>query len=296
MSIKSYFFNAVKTGNTYDRMYNAADMTNYLQQIVGNGVFPTPSTQLQVRAGTGMQVIVNDGEGWINGHKLVNNADMTLPISQSDVLLDRIDSVIFYLDETVREMGISILQGTPAASPVAPSLTRTSTRYEMCLAQVSVGKQVTEITNAMITDTRADSTICGWVAGLIQQLDTTTLFQQWEAVYQNYYNTMSAQFDAWFSTLTEQLQVNTYLQNYDKRVNLQAGQSRIIPLDMNAYTYEESDIFFVYINGLYAAENVDYYLDTTTTPVQMHVNVAGGQEDIDIRVLKSKIGFEDLNS
>ena len=65
MAVNSYFFNAVLNDGVYDRIYNAEDVTSYLANIVGNGVFPNPSTQLQVRAGTGMQVIVGAGSGWI---------------------------------------------------------------------------------------------------------------------------------------------------------------------------------------------------------------------------------------
>ena len=56
MAIKGYFFNAVESGGTYDRVYNAEDVTSYLDLIVGSGVFPNPSTNLQVRASTGMNV------------------------------------------------------------------------------------------------------------------------------------------------------------------------------------------------------------------------------------------------
>ena len=136
MAIEGYFFNAIENEGTYDRIYNAEDFTSYLNQIVGNGVFPNPSTQLQVRASSGMNVIVGAGSGWINGHKIVNTADLTLTVTASDVLLNRIDRVIFYVDMDAREMGIEVKAGTLAATPVAPALVRNNSRYEMCLAQI----------------------------------------------------------------------------------------------------------------------------------------------------------------
>lgn len=294
MAVNGYFFNAIQNNGVYDRVYSAEDFSNYLDQLVGNGVFPNPSDQLQVRAGTGMQIIVGNGQGWIYGHKLINTADLPLTLANSDVLLNRIDRVIFYADYINRQMGIDILQGTAAAQPTAPQLTRNANRYEMCLAEITVNKQTTTITQAMITDTRADSTVCGWVAGLIQQVDTSTLFTQWQTAYSNYYDTMTTAFNEFMDTLTQQLKVNTYIQQYKKFVQLTASSSKIIPLDMTGYTYEESDILFVIINGLVAAENVDYLLDTRQTPPEVHVNLVGSAnvtDEVEIRVLKSIIGI-----
>lgn len=154
MAIKSYFFNAIQSGGVYDRVYNAEDITNYLDLLVGNGVFPNPTTMLQVRASSGMDIIVGAGSGWINGHKIVNSSDLTLTVETSDVLLNRIDAVIFYVDHTTRDMGIEIKKGTLAQNPVAPTMQRDNDRWELCLAQIIVEKQINEITASMITDTR----------------------------------------------------------------------------------------------------------------------------------------------
>ena len=54
MAINGYFFNAVLNNGTYDRVYNAENVTSYLDLLVGDGVFPNPSTNLQVFAGTSM--------------------------------------------------------------------------------------------------------------------------------------------------------------------------------------------------------------------------------------------------
>lgn len=327
MAINGYFFNAVQSGGVYDRVYNAEDVTSYLNKIVGNGVFPNPSTQLQVRAGTGMQVIVAAGEGWINGHKLVNTADMQIAIDSADALLNRIDRIIFYADFSSRSMGIEVKKGTSATNPTAPALVRNTTRYEMGLATVRVNKQITGIVQSMITDTRADSSVCGWVAGLIQQVDTSQLFVQWQTAYSNYYNqstsefdnwrntqetnfetwedeqvtdfesweaSRQAQFEAWLQTLTQQLQIGTYVQEYKKTATI--GSSDPDPsvlLNMSGYTYENTDVFFVFINGLLGKENVDYMINTERpTPLISFAfsNNTGLSNEIEIKVLKSIIG------
>lgn len=261
MAIQSYFFNAILNDGTYDRIYNAEDVTSYLDLLVGNGVFPNPSTMLQVRASSGMNVIVGAGAGWINGHKLINTADLTLTLDASDVLLNRIDLVIFYVDFTQRTMGIGIKKGTSAATPVAPTLQRDTSRYEMCLARITVDKQITAITSAMITDTRGNSNVCGYVQGLVQQADTTTLFESWQNG-----------FETWFEGIQDQFEQGKIFKRLEGQVTTtQANQSVFNVLTYipeYAFAYDTLD---VYINGLHLNGN-EYTLSnavvTLATPIQ----------------------------
>lgn len=264
MAINSYFFNAVLSGGVYDRLYNAEDVTSYLDLLVGNGVFPNPSTQLQVRASSGMDVIVGAGSGWINGHKMISTADYTLTVEDSDVLLNRIDAVIFYVDFTTRSMGIEIKTGTVASTPSAPALEQDDDRYELCLAQISVPKQVTAITADMITDTRGNSELCGFVQGLIQQVDTTTLFQQWQAA-----------FDAWFAAVQSQFKSGLAVRKFDG-VYVTQNQNEssfnvktIIPRFDFAY-----DILEVYINGMHLNSD-EYTLSNNTVTLETPISEAG---------------------
>ena len=243
MAINYYFFNAVESGGTYDREYNAEDVTSYLDGLVGNGVFPTPSTSLQVRASSGMNVIVGAGSGWIHGHKLVNTADLTLAIEASDVVLNRIDSVIFYVDHTAREMGIEVKQGTLGATPTAPALQRDDDRWEMCLAQIYVAKQAAAITAAAITDTRANSSLCGIVQGLIQQIDTTTLWEQQQAA-----------FDAWFESVQTQFQEVLAIRRLEASYQTVNSNEDTFVITDHVATYSYAyDILDIYINGLHLA-------------------------------------------
>lgn len=264
MAIESYFFNAVLSEGVYDRLYNAEDMTTYLDKLVGNGVFPNPSTQLQVRASSGMNVIVGAGSGWINGHKMVNTSDLTLAVTASDVLLNRIDAVIFYVDFNARDMGIEIKEGTLAAQPVAPSLQRDSSRYEMCLAQIQVNKQITAITTAMITDTRGNGNLCGFVQGLIQQVDTTTLFDQWQA-----------QFNEWFSAVQEQLvQGRLFKKLEGVHVTTEENEaSWDVRTFVPHYSYVY-DILEIYINGIHLNSN-EYTLSNNTVTLETPIEEAG---------------------
>lgn len=279
MTIQSYFFNAVKSGDTYDRIYNAQDMTDYLNLLVGNGVFPNPSTMLQVRASTGMNVIVGAGSGWINGHKIVNTIDMSLAIGTADVLLDRIDRVIFYVDWTSRTMGIEVKQGTAAISPVAPALVRTENRYEMCLAQIAIAKQTSSITAAMITDTRGNSELCGYVQGLIQQVDTTTLWTQ-----------QQAEFDDWFDEVKDTIAHTTLLRKLEQ--NFTTTSTTVTSFNVVDYipSFKYSiDILEIYIDGLRLDSN-EYTMNTSVVTLGTPITHAG--TEVSLVVYKSIDGSD----
>ena len=264
MAVKSYFFNAVLSEGVYDRIYNAEDFASYLDKLVGNGVFPNPSTCLQVRPSSGLSLTVGAGQGWINGHKMILTADTNVVVDASDVLLNRIDAVVFYVDHSLRTMGIAVKTGTVAQSPVAPMMQRDNTRWELCLAHVSVPKQATSITASMITDTRGNSDLCGYVQGLIQQVDTTTLFAQWQAAFDEFLHDVMEQFQAGkqfkklegiYTTQTaneQSFNVLTYVPHY-------------------SYVY---DILEVYVNGIHLNGN-EYTISNSTVTLETPIEDAG---------------------
>lgn len=288
MAIAYYFFDSKLTNGQQDRTYSAQDFTNYLEGIVGSGVFPIPSDCLQVYAGTGMQVIVKPGKGWIDGHKIENDADLPLTISAADVTLNRIDRVVFRLDVTNRLMQIAVKTGTPASTPTAPALTRTSTVIEYCLAEVTVNRNVTTITEAMIRDTRADSEICGWVQGLIQQVDTSTLFKQWDTAYNQQYEDYMDQFDEWFTGIKETVASATLIRRYTSSYTTTQDNVSTIPIGISNYT-NGLDILNVYINGFKLVEDYDYTLASGGNSIVLE-NAVDNETKIDFEILKSVDG------
>lgn len=274
MAINSYFFNAVLTDGSYDRMYNAEDFASYLDLLVGDGVFPNPSTNLQVTASSGMNVTVCEGSGWINGHKMVNTTSLVLPVAAADVLMNRIDSVVFYVDYDERQMGIEVKTGTLAANPVAPELVRTDDRFEMQLATIQVNKQITAITAAMITDTRMNSDVCGYVQGLVQQIDTSTLWQQQQQM-----------FDDWFDSVKDQFQAGKMFKKYEGiYVTQTAGEDSFNVLDIVPYYQFAYDILEVYISGLHLTGN-EYTITNNTVTLETPIQEAG--VTVDFVVYKS---------
>lgn len=286
MAITYGYFNSING----DRTYNADQMSEYFDGLVSNGVYESVGGALQVTAGSGMTVNVASGRGIINCKWVKNDAVLTLDITQAHAVLNRYTAVVMRLDIVNRLIAITTKDGANASNPVKPTMQNDGTMVELCLAYIYVAATVTSITQANVEDMRA-SNLCGWVTGLIEQVDTSQLFLQWQTAYENYYNEMTTEFNDWFSTLTSQLQVNTYIQKFYKRRVLDANSSNVIPLDMTGYTYDPSDIISVYINGLYAAPDVYYYLDTSGSIPQLHPSASASGTEVIIVVIKSQIGF-----
>lgn len=292
MAVKCGFFDAVDS----DRAYSADQISEYFDGLVSNGVYEDVGGALQVIASGGMSVSVRTGRAIINCKWVTLDAAETVTITAAHATLPRYSAVVLRLDYDARDIVLTTKDGTPASAPAKPTISPN----ELCLAYVYVDKGVNAITQANITDTRP-SDVCGWVTGLIKQVNTSELFLQWQTAYEEFY----ASFQSWFDTLTNQLQVNTYLTKFEKLAKSGSSFAPVIDvnLDMEGYTYEETDIIEVYLNGLAAVEGEDYTVDASSTPAKVHVNAWEGQTpvwdyqkqewDVNttfIRVIKSKIG------
>ena len=216
MALTYGFFDAELVQGQYDRVYDAAEFAQYFSLLIKNGVFPDPSTNLQVKASSptaNMNVNIEAGYGWINGYWAKNDSPYTLTIQPAHGSLNRIDAVVLRWVSSTRSMEFDVLTGTPNASPQIPNLTRTVEIYELMLASITVANGATSIAQASITDKRPDSSVCGWVTSLIENIDTTDLFAQFEDA-----------FETWFDNIKGQLEgdVVTNLQRQiDERVKIE---------------------------------------------------------------------------
>ena len=190
MALQSGFFNSIDG----DRAKDAGFFSRYFASFIGNGVFPNPSNNLQVVANNDMTITVRKGNAWINGVYCYDDFDYTTSLDVADGVLNRIDRVVLRLDIIDREIKLLVKKGTFASSPVAPTLQRDADAYELGIADIRVNRGVTRITQANITDTRYNKSLCGIVHGVVDQVDTTTLFNQF-----------TSGFNAWFATVQDVL-------------------------------------------------------------------------------------------
>lgn len=263
MAINSYWFNSVETNGVHDRIYHATSFAEYLNGIVGSGVLAKPSTNLQVVANTGLTVVIKPGSGWINGYKLVLDADMALTLDIAHATLARIDRVVFAVDHEEREMKIYIKKGTAASSPAAPSLVRTDELQELSLAQIYVPAAATSITQARITDERP-SKHCGYISGLIDQVDTATIYDQFLASMREFEASMNANFLDWFTNLKDTLVSNTMF--IEKKFAFKTEGSLVAFGIPDSLLYGDAlDVLHVYVNGFRLVEGEEYDILSTET-------------------------------
>lgn len=274
-SVNAGFFDAVD----YDRTYSAEDMTRPYSRIVADGVFATnygdPSTDLQVSsAGTGMSIVVASGQGIFAQKWFENPAAIAIEVPANTALFNRVDSVIAQVDKRIagRVGNIVYRTGTPAAFPVAPDINTLSNVVEYRIANILVGAGVSAIGNESITDLRG-TTACPWVTGLIEQVDTSTLMQQYQAAYQAYYVKATQDFEeytqdqreAWeefLRTLTDELTVTTNVIVYTSTFEPEETGTDV-PINIASYN-PATDVLQVFRNGLLLMEGTDYTIDGNT--------------------------------
>lgn len=197
MAQTSGFFEAVWDDNIlnpetqqygdYDLRYYAYQFAEYFKNFVGNGVFASPVDQLKVSCGEGMTVNVNTGWGFINGYWYKNDEVVNLPIAINRTSSPRVDSVRLRYSEANRSITLAVFTGD--ITPV-----RTAMYYDLILAQVIVPASSGVISDASITDMRGDTSVCGFVTGLLEVVDTQDLFEQYTAI-----------FNAWFDDIKGQI-------------------------------------------------------------------------------------------
>lgn len=186
--MRSGFFNSEITGYTekgipiFDRAEDAEFFALFYKTLFTNGVFPNPSTNLQVIATDGMNVKVSPGICFIEGYFGFEDTDRVMAVQASEAL-DRIDRVVLRLNLANRLIDIYVVKGIAATNPVAPALTRPQPNqggdiYELGIADLFIAKNTTSITQQRITDTRMNNNLCGIVTQTVDGIDTTTLFIQ----------------------------------------------------------------------------------------------------------------------
>lgn len=196
MAERCGFFNATNSSNP-DRVYDSSDFAAYFASFIGNGVFAKHSDQLRVaqQDSPDMSVQVLGGQAWINGWWYENTSTLNLDIDPADGTLDRIDIIVVQFDLTNRVIKTIVRKGSPSAGATAPELNRDDDLWELKLAEVDVSHGTVNITDGKITDTRSNTEVCGWVSGLINQMDTTELFNQLKEATQDAVDAMNEALD-----------------------------------------------------------------------------------------------------
>lgn len=203
------FYNSVED----DRVYDADSFSDWLKKFFTTGVF---NGELSVTASGGMGISVASGYCNINGKVMMFNTT-PLTVGTADASYYRIDSVIIERNDTQRNFILKIVQGNVGSESTVTGVTpvRAGGIYQLIIARILVKPGATAITQADITDTRADASLCGIVASTVTQMDFTQFSAQFEAYLDDFKSGQQADFEAWFAGIQDVLDEDTagHLQN-----------------------------------------------------------------------------------
>lgn len=296
MALTYGFFNSVNG----DRVYNADQMSEMFDGLISDGVFQNVGGAMQVVVNDGLTVNVSTGRARINSQWAKIDTAYPITLNSAHVTLNRYTAICLRVDFANRQIELIARDGENATSPSKPAIVRDSYYYELILAYIYIGAGATTITQANIEDTRANTSLCGIVSSLVQNLDTENLYNQYIAAYNEQLATMDAwftaqrnAFDTWFNDLTETLNVDTYISNETANYTIESadGERYIdIPSSLN---YTLNDTLLVFINGVNLAHGIDYEIQLNeVTGGYMAVlpqTVAAGNV-FTFTVIKSQIG------
>lgn len=137
------------------RVVNAAQWSELAENWLRDGVLKGALNNLEVYGdSSGMQIKIKSGVAYIRGCFYKSDAVETLLISAAHATLNRIDLVVLRLDYVGETITTAVKTGTPAAEPVAPSLTQDANIWEIALAEVAVDAAVNTIVPEKVSDLR----------------------------------------------------------------------------------------------------------------------------------------------
>jgi hypothetical protein len=164
MAEESFPFQELVDG---DRTVSAALFAKHLGMIRTAGAIKNVDNELAVTESSpqAMSVDLDTGAAFVGLSELRSyriTLARTLPIAAADPTNPRHDLVVLDMDTATtpsdtRRVTALIVQGTPAASPVDPTLLQTEARYQLVIARVVVGASAGSITNSDVTDLRTFS-------------------------------------------------------------------------------------------------------------------------------------------
>lgn len=266
MAERSGFFNALNTNGEYDRKYNANDYSDNLAVVIGNGVLRSVSNDLRVTA-SGNVCTVAAGRAWINGHYYYNDAPLTFAAVTAPAGGSRWDRIVLRLDTSlsVRSITAQYVQGVAGNNPVKPAPVRSGSVFELVLADIFVG---TNTTSVVVTDTRADAALCGWVYST--------------AGDNSFFESLDNSFTEWFGEKKDTLASVTLFKRYNWRTVLASTAQAV---SFNITQYDEKTCFIeVYVNGVMDSEGVDF---TRSGSVITFANPLAAGTEIIVKAYKS---------
>ena len=230
--------------------YKGYEIGKVYRRIISDGVFAnndgTPSDDLQVLSTGGLSVGLNPGEGIFLGQWYENTETITFNLD-AETSLNRIDLIVIEANKTasVLKTYARLIKGEPAAVPVAPTIIDSETVKQYPVASIKITAGVAAITQSSITDLRGQEPTL-WITSVIQQVDTTALFKQFDTG-----------FHEWFNNVKETLVTTTLMRKYTGYTNSITANQTEFNVPISQYN-SVLDILQVHVEGRILREGVDY--------------------------------------
>ena len=185
MAVTSGFFNSVGG----DRTYNAEQMGSLFDGILNDGIYRTIGDAFVVKPASGRTVTVGTGRGWFLNTWILNDSVLAVDVPSADLLLGRIDTIVIEVNkqDDTRATTIKVVSGTEAADPSRPRLESSTTLKQYPLCDIKLSPGATSVTTSDITNRRG-SNACPWVTGPLETVSAQTLYDQWAAEWNNWFD------------------------------------------------------------------------------------------------------------
>ena len=179
--------------------YSNDDFRQYFANFIRTGIIPNiplpGATGFQVlqTETPSMNVIVGGGVAWIAGGQIMNTSPKTFQIPAPLTNQSRKDSIVIQWNNSANDGKILYKENST-------QVIQTNDVYELQICTILIPANAASISQAQITDTRADPTVCGY-ATLFEQVKTGDLLAQFKSELESNKQT----FDQWFDHVKGQL-------------------------------------------------------------------------------------------
>lgn len=186
----------------HDRVYNTNSMEHWLKRFFTTGVF---AGDFQVLSNGDMTVKLKGGYVNIGGKVKVYQEEQDLRLETAHASYDRIDSIVLERNDPDRDIFVRVVTGGYSSSPSPLVPIRENGVDQRVVAQILVRHGVVRITQADITDTRANQELCGIVAGTVKEMDFGQFQSQFDSYFRGYKADIAAEFQNWFDSVKNQV-------------------------------------------------------------------------------------------
>lgn len=209
-STNGFFWDSVN----HDRVYDASSFEKWLKKFFTSGVF---AGDLQVKQKDALKVTVGKGYCNIDGKVQIFESTTELTIAPGNSTYPRIDNVVVERNNSDRNISLKIVEGEAnSTNVVPPERVWNDAIKQIVIARISVRAGATSITQTDISDTRTNRTICGIVAGTVEEMDFSQMQTQFDtylsefkssqmAGMESYKTSMETSFSDWFQSIKNKL-------------------------------------------------------------------------------------------